>query len=177
MRSSSRLWTSRRNFYLSALTIAAAVAIFQFCMERASYHGIVSSISLNQSEGNSNNPYQFPKTEEKALDTYSTMSGLLTTLATALLGALGYLLINQRNGSPDQHHGLSAVGTALFAVLSIYFGYVSHLTALSFSYNNLFNPDLLGVKWPSRSQFYTLLLAAFFFADFSFHEFSRESSE
>ncbi len=170
MRSASGDWTYRFSFYLLAVLIAVAVLIFQHYMNKIAYRdvGIISSSSLSQ-------PGSIPPWEGKALDAYSAMSGLLTTLATALLGALGYLLINEREASPELRHGASAVGSALFAVLSIYFGYVSHLTVLSSTYSNSFNPYAFGVVWPSRSQFYTLLLAVFFFADFAFRVLGKEA--
>ena len=170
MRPATGPWTNRLKFYVAATVIAAAVLVFQHYMDKRSYQdlGIISSSSLGQ-------PDTIPPWEEKALEAYSAMSGLLITLATALLGALGYLLINATQAVPQLRHGLSAMGSALFAVLSLYFGYVSHLTVLSSTYTNVFNPYAFGVMWPSRSQFYTLLLAVFFFADFAFHELGKEA--
>jgi hypothetical protein len=169
MRPATGPWTNRLNFYVLAIVIGAVVLVFQHYMDKIAYQdpGIIVSSSLNQ-------PDTIPPWQEKALETYSSMSGLLTTLATALLGALGYLLINARQAVPQLHHGASAVGSALFAGLSVYFGYVSHLTVLSSTYSNVFNPYAFGIVWPSRSQFYTLLLAVFFFADFAFHELGKE---
>jgi hypothetical protein len=170
MRPASGQRTYRLSFYILAILIAAVVLVFQRYMEKISYRdpGIVSSSTLNQ-------PDTIPPWQEKALETYSAMSGLLTTLATALLGGLGYLLINARGAAPHLRHGAAAVGSALFAVLSIYFGYVSHLVVLSSCFGNSFHSYAFGVEWPSRSQFYTLLLAVFFFADFAFHELGKEA--
>jgi hypothetical protein len=170
MRRATGLWTNRLRFYVVALVFAGAVLVFQHRMDKIAYQdaGIISSTSLGQTDA-------IPPWQEKALETYSAMSGLLTTLATALLGALGYLLINAHQGVPQLRHGASAMGSALLAVLSLYFGYVSHLTVLSSTYTNVFNPYAFGVMWPSRSQFYTLLLAVFFFADFAFHELGKEA--
>jgi hypothetical protein len=170
MTQASRPSTYRLNFYVLALLIAVAVLLYQYCMQNIAKQdaGIMSASSLGQSD-TSQGGWQ------KALDAYSAMSGLLITLATALLGALGYLLINAGATVPKLRHGISAVSSALFAVLSLYFGYVSHLTVLSFTYNNAFNPYAFAVQWPSRSQFYTLLLAVFFFADFAFHELGKEA--
>jgi hypothetical protein len=161
-------WSNRLRFYVLAIVIAAAVLVFQHYMGKIAYRDIVSSSSLTGTD-------TLPPWEEKALDAYSAMSGLLTTLATALLGALGYLLINASQAAPQLRNRASAMGSALFAVLSLYFGYVSHLTLLAYTYNNAFNPNFFGVMWPSRSQFYTLLLAVFLFADFAFRVLGKEA--
>jgi hypothetical protein len=167
-------WPSRLKFYVLAVVIAAAVLVFVEYMFRISYHqtvsGIVSSTSLNQSDS-----VPIPPWEQKGLEVYATMSGLLITLATALLGGLGYLLTNERKTNPQLRHAAAAVGSALFAVLSILFGYISHLAVLTSTTFKSFDAYGLGVIWPSRSQFYTLLLAVFLFADFAFHELGKEA--
>jgi hypothetical protein len=164
------LRASRFNFYIVAVVVAAAVLLLQRHMEKTSYaarSGIISATSLD-------NQNSIPAWEEKALQTYSDMSGLLTTLSTALLGGLGYLLINSQAARPQVRHRLSALASAVFAVLSLYFGYVSHLSVLAATYRKTFDPYDLGVRWPSRAQFYTLLLGVFFFADFAFYELAKE---
>jgi len=171
--SAGHLRASRFNFYVLAVIVAAAVLILQHYMEKTSYRdrGVISAISLSKSESKDS----IPAWEEKALETYSSMSGLLTTLSTALLGGLGYLLINAR---PDakMRHKISALGSAVFAVVSLYFGYVSHLSVLASTYRKTFDPYDLGLRWPSRAQFYALLLAVFLFADFAFYELSEGGS-
>jgi hypothetical protein len=164
--------TSRFNFYIVAVVVAGAVLLLQGYMEKTSYRaerGIISATSLD-------NQGSIPAWQEKALQTYSDMSGLLTTLSTALLGGLGYLLINSRTAGPQVRHRLSALASAVFAVLSLYFGYVSHLSVLAATYRKTFDPYDLGVRWPSRAQFYTLLLGVFLFADFAFYELAEEGS-
>jgi hypothetical protein len=161
-------WFHRLRFYILTIVTAAAVLVFQHYMNKIAYRDIVSSSSLTETD-------TIPPWVEKALDAYSAMSGLLTTLATALLGALGYLLTNGNQAAPQLRNGASAMGSALFAVLSLYFGYVSHLTLLAYTYSNAFNPNFFGVIWPSRSQFYTLLLAVLFFADFAFRVLGKEA--
>jgi hypothetical protein len=161
-------WFYRFRFYVLAVLVAAGVALFQHWMNKIASGDIISSTNLGQGG-------IIPPGEAGALDAYAAMSGLLTTLATALLGALGYLLINAPQAAPHLRQGASAVGSALFAVLSLYFGYVSHLTVLSATYINWFSPYAFGVVWPSRSQFYTLLFAVFLFADFAFRVLSKEA--
>jgi hypothetical protein len=130
---------------------------------------IISSRSLSET-------YTIPRWEEKAFDAYYAMSGLLITLGTALLGALGYLLINARQAVPQLRHGASAVGSALFAVLSIYFGFLCNESVMARAFSLGFNPYSLDVQYPLALQFYTLLLAVFLFADFSFHELRQGGS-
>jgi hypothetical protein len=167
---------SQFNFYILAVVVAAAALIVQLYMEKTSYRaqsGIISATSLAKQDSQDSKD-SIPPWEEKALQTYSDMSGLLTTLSTALLGGLGYLLINSRAAGPQGRHRLSALASAVFAVLSLYYGYVSHLSVLASTYRKTFNPYELGLRWPSRAQFYALLLAVFFFADFAFHELGKE---
>lgn len=169
------LRASRFNFYILAVLVAAAVLLLQGYLGKRSYgvrNGIISATSLPTQDSKDT----IPAWEEKALETYSSMSGLLTTLSTALLGGLGYLLINARPAETQARHRLSALGSAVFAVLSLYFGYVSHLSVLAATYRKTFNPYDLGLRWPSRAQFYALLLAVFLFADFAFYELGKEAS-
>lgn len=157
-------WTPRQRFYVLAVVTVVVTLVFVYSMEWIA-HG---------SPASPNNP---PMKPDNALDLYSTMSGLLVTLATALLGALGYLLMNMPKKESRPGRSASALGSALFAVLSIFFGYKAHLTALIYTSFNAFDPNTFNLIWPSRAQFYTLLLAVFFFADFAFHELGEGASD
>jgi len=167
--------TRRVLFYVLALVLTLIVLLFQHSMANLSQNhqdlpGVVSGRSLNE-----NDP--FPEAQQKAIDIYATMSGLLATLATALLGGLGYLLLNARQENPGLLHGFSAVGSAAFAVISLYFGYVCHLKALWFTFHASFDPATFAIYWPRQAQFYSLLTAVFFFADFAFHELGTETTQ
>ncbi|HJX84921.1 MAG TPA: hypothetical protein VJ723_11300 [Candidatus Angelobacter sp.] len=110
--------------------------------------------------------------DDTAMKAYSDMSALLTTLGMTILGAVGFLLVNRKaNRVP---HLWSALLGATCVGLSIYFGYVCHLYLLASAASRTFDPYNLSTIWPSRAQFYSLLVAVFFFADFAFHDLSGE---
>jgi hypothetical protein len=164
------LRNKRFAFYLLAVLVALSVWFLQRYMRAAapSESGIISSTSLNQPASSD--------TQGKAADMYTTTTGLLTTLATALLGALGYLLMNERQGKLSLKHRVSptAMVSATFAVVSIYFGYRCDNNALWYVSQGAFTPAAPPLIWPKMAQFFSLLLAVFFFADFVFHELGRE---
>lgn len=111
--------------------------------------------------------------DDKAMRAYSDMSSLLTTLGTAMLGAVGFLLANRRKTSHVPHLWSALLGATCVG-LSIYFGYVCHLYLLAAAASRTFDPYNLSTIWPSRAQFYSLLMAVFFFADFAFHDLGGE---
>ena len=104
---------------------------------------------------------------------YTTATSLLTTLATALLGALGYLLMNERQARLHFYLSVPAVLSATFAVVSIYFGYRCDSNALWYVFQGAFTPDAPPLVWPKMAQFFCLLLAVFFFADYAFNELGK----
>jgi len=164
----------RLAFYALAIVVTLAVWLLQRYMRTAapSASGIVSSTSLNQPAlaGSASDP------QGKAIDIYTTAASLLTTLATALLGALGYLLMNERQAKPGLQRSVPvmAVISAAFAVVSIYFGYRCDSNALWYVSEGAFTPNAPPLVWPKIAQFFSLLLAVFFFADFVFYELGRE---
>jgi len=115
--------------------------------------------------------------EAKGIEAASQMNSLLTTLGTAMLGAMGFLLINIHSAHHRPRHLWSALASAVCVGASIYFGYVGYMHVLGATASHRFNPYDQLIKWPSQAQFYMLLLAVFFFADFTFHELTRKEKE
>jgi hypothetical protein len=158
---------TRLGFYFAAVALVAIVWRVQHYMDALTVpppNTIISSFS------SSGNPNQWQQIGFQAV---SQMDGLLTTLATALLGALGLLLVRVRAGQQPRHLG-SAFVSGVFVGLSLYFGYVGHLHVLYMIHTETFDPFSLLYILPSHSQFYALLLGFFFFGDFAVHDLSEE---
>jgi len=102
----------------------------------------------------------------RALDSYAAVGNLLTTLATGLLAAMGWLItIKPKQRSPARGLWPAAAG-AVCACLSVYFGYISSQNAQWAIENSIGTLDIDKMQWPRQLQFLTLLLGVFFFADF-----------
>lgn len=158
----------RLGFYFATIALVAIVWIARRHMDAAAFGGIIFSSSTTA------DPNQW---QQMGLQAISEMNTLLTTLATALLGALGLLLSSGARNGPRPRHLWSAFISALLVGVSIYFGYVVHLHVLwMIKYEN-FDPNSLMYILPSYSQFYTLLVAVFFFADFAVHDLIEEKSD
>jgi succinate dehydrogenase hydrophobic anchor subunit len=103
----------------------------------------------------------------------SETARLLTTLGTALLGALGLLMSDRRVAKPK--HLSAAFACAMSTGLSLYYGYVVHLRLLWMLSNKAFDATSAFFVTPSHYQFYALLAAGFFFADFAAHNLGEET--
>jgi len=102
----------------------------------------------------------------KALDSYAGVGNLLTTLATGLLAAMGWLLTSRPKKSSPERGLWPATAGAVCACLSIYFGYISSQNAQWAIENSIPTLDIDKMQWPRQLQFLALLLGVFFFADF-----------
>jgi hypothetical protein len=158
----------RLGSYFATIALVAIVWIARRHMDAVAFGGIIFSSSSTA------DPNQW---QQMGLQAISEMNTLLTTLATALLGALGLLLSSGARNGPRPRHLWSAFISASLVGVSIYFGYVVHLHVLwMIKYEN-FDPNGLMYILPSYSQFYTLLLAVFFFADFAVHDLIEEKAD
>jgi hypothetical protein len=106
-----------------------------------------------------------------AVQAAADTTSLLTTLATALLAALGLLLTNRNENRPKLRHRWSALLTAASAGISLYYGYVKHLYLLTMINSSCFDPHKFSFVRANYLQFYPLLVGFFFLADFVFHDF------
>jgi hypothetical protein len=112
--------------------------------------------------------------QKMSMQAMTDTNGLLTTLATALLGALGLMMGRKVSGGAGARHMWAAFLGAIGAGLSLYFGYVSHLNLLAMISNETFDSYNRLYLFFSHAQFYSLLAGTFFFADFAVHDFNPE---
>lgn len=163
----ARIW-----FYVIVLGLAMSVWRVQVHMydkifKAFSQPGTILSASTNANAV----PTDWQQISFQAM---SDITGLLTTLGTALLGAIGLLMV--QSGKASKSRSLwAAFLAAICGGISLYFGYVSHLNILAMIqvqnqlpvYNSVY-------QFSNQAQFYTLLAGAFFFADFAFHGMGAE---
>ena len=122
-------------------------------------------------------PADWPST---TVEVMTDIDALLTTLATALLGAVGLLIVKAGGSS----HKWAAFLAAISGGVSLYCGYQCHcfvLTMVQLS-ETLGNLAFLGpyenVYTIYRDiQFFTLLAGAVFLADFAFHDLGEETAK
>ena len=103
----------------------------------------------------------------------SQTTALLTTLGSALLGAVGLLLGGKFAGGARPRHLWSAFASVLSAGVSLYYGYVVHMHLLGMISYQAFDPTSEIFLNPSHYQFYALLAAAVLMADFAFHNLGQ----
>lgn len=159
-----RIW-----FYVAVVVLVAAVWGLQVHMYRLVYQNPI----ISESAGVPDKPNDWQK---MSMSVMTDTNGLLTTLATALLGALGLMMGRKVSGGAGPRHMWAAFLGAIGAVLSLYFGYVSHLNLLGMITNETFSPYNRLYMFFSRAQFYSLLAGTFFFADYAVHDFNRETT-
>ena len=95
--------------------------------------------------------------DQMGLQVVSEKDSLLTTLGTAMMGALGFLLVGGPRTRTRPRHQWSAFVSALCVGVSLYFGYVSHLHVLWMIKSQTFDPYSALYLLPSQGQFYALL--------------------
>jgi hypothetical protein len=167
-----RLKGNRRNiprgwFYVAVVVVVVSV----WGVQTLKYDKIYNVSGKIFSGSTGGGPNEWDKMSVAAMTETNTQ---LTTLATALLGALGLLMINKVQAGSKWRHMWAAFLGAVGGGLSLYFGYGSHLYLLTMISNQAINPyDPVYIFW-SHAQFYTLLAGAFFFADFAVHQLSEE---
>lgn len=156
---------NRTWFYAAAFVLVLAV----WGLQVHKYHQVYTGETKVLSDGAPPSPSDWQK---MSMQVMTDTNGLLTTLATALLGALGLMMGRKVSGGAGARHMWAAFLGALGGVLSLYFGYVSHLNLLAMITNETFNPYNSLYMFFSRAQFYSLLAGTFFFADFAVHDFN-----
>jgi hypothetical protein len=112
--------------------------------------------------------------QKRQLDAFLEMNGLVTTLTTGLLGALGFLLLNGREVNRGPVTKWLAFGSALSAALSLFFGYVVYLTLSDMLGQGSFDLTIPSIFWARQAHFYLFLIAVLLFGDFAFHAFFTE---
>ena len=149
-------------FYIATVVLVATVWLVQIHMNQAAtvYPGTTGTSS------------EVTDLQKMTVQAMTAANGLLTTLGTALLGALGLLISNRERHSSESRHMWAAFLAALGGGVSLYYGYVGHLNLLWMISNNAVSSDNSLFLYSSHAQFYTLLAGAFFFADFAVSDLS-----
>jgi len=115
--------------------------------------------------------------QSKQLDSFNENNKLLTTLATALIGAItGFLLHRDGNTRLERSDLRRATSAWTLAALSLYFG---HLTSRQLTWMlqaQFFNVFHAAVLWPARAQFWTFFLSAVLLADFVYRSVLRNQA-
>lgn len=158
---------SRLRFYLVVACLIALV----WGAQTYEYHKIYSASGvIFSSAPAASAPSEWQKMSVAA---ETNKSALLTTLATALLGAIGWLIVEARKATKKRHMW-AALLAAICAGISLYFGSAGQGSLLFMLSNENFNPYDSVYTFLTRAQFLSLGAGAFFFADFAFHDFSEE---
>jgi hypothetical protein len=154
-----RFPTGRLGFYFVCIVLVGAMWLINRSIQGRPYAVEDSQLS--------------PESQlSKAVDAYQGMNNLLITLATGILGAMGYLLVNKPKPSYPLVDMWPAILSGVFVILSLYFAYLSYF-GLEFALRYSVALDSDVVNTPRLMQFNTLLLAAIFFADFVMQHLSK----
>jgi hypothetical protein len=149
---------------------SSSVAFYVLIVAVAAVAGYASTRGVSFALPTSDTPTTW---QQMGVQVASEATRLLITLASALLGALGLLLGDRFAGGGTPRHLWSAFACALSAGVSLYYGYVVHMHLLGMIGLHAFEPTSEIFLNPSHKQFYALLAAAAFLADFAFHNFGR----
>lgn len=125
---------------------------------------------------------EFSDTIKQAVSAYLEVNRLLTTLATSVLGAMGFVLFHQ--GKLDARAPrlwAAMVGTLLVAV-SIFFGYVAYNFLVSILQTGSIDfdpsdPIARPLIISQQIHFYTFLAGIIFLADFVFHNVKKRGAQ
>lgn len=158
----------RFGFYIAVVVLVVAVWRIQHYV----YAKVMFSPNTVLLSSSGDAPSQW---QQMGFQAAADTNSLLTTLGTALLGALGLLLGNRGGNRPKPRHLWSAFLCAASAGLSLYYGYVSHLHILWMINSQAFDTNSSIYLVPSHAQFYALLVGAFFVSDFAVHNLIEEN--
>jgi hypothetical protein len=101
------------------------------------------------------------------------MHRLLTTLATTLLGAMGFLLIRAGRHRSRPGPPWTAIASAVCVGLSLYFGWLTHQAILVMLDQQSFNLRDAPLTWARNAQLYSFLLGVALFAIFAYQDLGR----
>lgn len=113
--------------------------------------------------------------QETELNAFLEMTKLLTTLATAAIGAIAAFASYRYTvgGMPKSQEG-KAIIASLLAGISILLGYVSYGKLVWMLHSHFFDLYTPFVYWPAQFQFYIFLLAIVVVCDFVFRGLRKE---
>jgi len=162
---------SRAKFYSTVFALVLAVWGLQMLVYQKVYNQ--PGTIFSQASSTPADPSDWQKMSVQAM---TDTNRLLTTLATALLGAVGLLLGNHAAQRSSLRHIWAALLAAVGGVLSLYFGYVSHLNLLAMISNRTFSAYDPVYQFSSHAQFYSLLAGVIFLADFAIHDLGSKQA-
>jgi hypothetical protein len=125
----------------------------------------------------SNPIYQNIPIQDKAVDSFLEMNRLLTTLATTLLGAVGFLVLGGTKGKHRFRELWAASAGAIFVGLSIYYGYAAYSTVESMVAGGNFDPYSPPLLTVAHLHFYTFLVGIILFAGFVYQNITEDGHE
>jgi hypothetical protein len=111
------------------------------------------------------------------LSTFSDMNNLLSYFCTGLLAGLGYILTSRKKVISWSGARWLALGSALCAALSLFFGYVVFEVLIGMMNSDFIDFNFRLMSYFSWAHFYSLLLAVLLFGDFAFHTFFRRDGD
>jgi hypothetical protein len=165
-RTTARIW-----FYVASALLVVSV----WGVQTYGYHQFFKENTVLY--GAPDPPPALSDWQKMSAQSMSDLNGLLTTLATAMLGAIGFLMSSRaQEGSVSRHLWAALLG-ATGGGLSLYCGYVAHVNLLRMSIQFSVDPYDLIYRSATNAQFYSLLAGAFFFADFAVHGLSVENPD
>jgi hypothetical protein len=110
--------------------------------------------------------------EKAQLDAFSSMNGLVTTLGTGLMGALGFLLARGGSSHPLREL-IPAFVSFLLVGVSLYFGYHAYQDVLYMLDNETFNLTSGQILFDREAHFFTFFAGVVVFTDFALLELGR----
>jgi hypothetical protein len=113
--------------------------------------------------------------QEKQLELFRESNSLLSTLATAAIGAIGALLFNRyKDEKVPPLQRVRAIASILLSAISIYCGLFAHDSVLWMLQNHIFNVSNPRVFWSGQCQTWSFLLALLVLADFFYQGIQAE---
>lgn len=158
-------------FYIVVIVVAILAWTFEGYMNRRDLQQLESQGGLGPDAVT-----QLDSVQAKELDAFLDLNQQVTTLGTALLGGVCYLLFNSSKGSVWKKRK-SAVAGALLISVSIFFGFVSYSYLIGRLQDGNPDPTVGATRLAQQVHFYTFLLGVVFFANFMFHNLPKEETE
>jgi hypothetical protein len=164
----SKILTRDVGFWFVIIVVAIVAWSFENHMSLQAYKQLVSQGGIGGAVIT-----QLDSLQTKELDAFLDLNQQVTTLETALMGGVFYVLFNSPKGSLWRHRGSALMGALLISV-SIYFGFVSYSYFIVTLQNGNPDPTTGLTRMAQQAHFYTFLLGVIFFANFIFHNLPEE---
>ncbi len=144
-------------FYIVLLVVIAALFGFELFLNTRPF-------AASKNEEGSLTPLQ-----EKQIELFRESNALLSTLATAAIGAIGALLFNRyKDNEVPPRQRVRATASVILSAVSIYCGYLAHDTVLWMLRHKFLKMDIARLIWSNLAQAWTFLIALLLLADFFF---------